>query len=170
MNDKIKKVIQNYAPLLMVAAIAAFVLALVASQVDVGSPNVQIPIKAVETPVAEAQGLDEKICDLSVVECDGKGGEPSVEEQIRAIAVEVDFKWPDYLVRLAKCESKLNPSAKNSKGNKPVSTDRGLFQINSYWQKGVSDECAFDVDCATRWTIDKINIGDQHLWTCDRLI
>jgi len=97
--------------------------------------------------------------------------EPDIELQIRAIADEMDFKWPDYLVRLAFCESRLAPNAKNTEGNTPAdSYDRGLFQFNSYWQRKVSDECAYDVRCATETTIKMINEGNQHLWACDDII
>ena len=95
----------------------------------------------------------------------------TVEEQIRKIAKEENFKWADYLVRLAKCESKLNPMATNSKGNNPsTSIDRGLFQYNSHWQSKVSDACAFDITCSTKTTIKMINEGKQNLWACNKLV
>jgi len=95
----------------------------------------------------------------------------SVEGQIRAIAEEKGFKWADYLVRLANCESKLKPNNSNSKGNTPAgSVDRGLFQINSYWHKEVSDACAYDIRCSTEWTIGMIEAGRQSAWVCDRII
>lgn len=95
----------------------------------------------------------------------------SVEGQIRAIAEEKGFKWADYLVRLANCESKLKPNNSNSKGNTPAgSVDRGLFQINSYWHKEVSDSCAYDIRCSTEWTIGMIEAGRQSAWVCDRII
>ncbi len=95
----------------------------------------------------------------------------SVEQQIRDIAKEHNFKWIDYLVRLADCESKLNPLAVNDKNNNPSwSKDRGLFQYNSHWQSGVSDECAFDIRCSTEKAIDMINSGKQRLWVCNDLV
>lgn len=97
--------------------------------------------------------------------------EMSVEDQIRAIAAEKNFKWADYLVRLAMCESGLNPNNKNSKGNTPAgSLDRGLFQINSYWHKEVSDACAYDVRCSTEWTIQMIENGRQGQWACNKIV
>ncbi len=95
----------------------------------------------------------------------------SVEKEIRDIASEHDFQWTEYLVKLAICESNLNQFAINSKGNSPAwSTDRGVFQINDYWQSKVSNECSFNIRCATEFTIDKINKGQQSLWVCDKLI
>jgi hypothetical protein len=95
----------------------------------------------------------------------------SVEQQIRDIAKEHNFRWPDYLVRLADCESKLNPLAVNESNNNPSwSKDRGLFQFNSHWQSKISDECAFDIRCSTEKTMEYINAGRQHLWACNDII
>lgn len=95
----------------------------------------------------------------------------TVEQTIRRLAQEANFLWPDYLVRLANCESTLKPNATNRSGNKPVqSFDRGVFQINSYWHKEVTDEQAYDLEWATKWTIKRINAGYQHEWACDTLV
>lgn len=97
--------------------------------------------------------------------------EGTVEEQIREIAEEYNFKWIDYLIRLAKCESSLDPKAINGKNNKPItSVDRGLFQINDYWHSEVDDNCAYSTICSTKWTMQRINDGYQHEWVCDRYI
>jgi hypothetical protein len=90
----------------------------------------------------------------------------TVEDQIRIIAQQNGFKYTEYLVRLANCESKMNQYAIGNNGN---SVDRGLFQINSYWHKEVSSECAFSIRCATEWTINMINKGQQNQWTCNEL-
>lgn len=95
----------------------------------------------------------------------------TVEETIRRLAKEANFKWTDYLVRLAKCESTLNPDATNAQNNYPShSKDRGLFQINNYWHKEVTDEQAYDLEWSTKWTMERINKGYQHEWACDRII
>jgi len=94
-----------------------------------------------------------------------------VEAEILAIAAERGFKWPGYLVRLAKCESGLNPGAVNTHGNSPsTSTDRGIFQINNYHHPEVSDEVAFDLRLSTEWTMWRIESGYQHEWVCDGII
>lgn len=95
----------------------------------------------------------------------------TVEQTIRRLAKEANFQWPDYLVRLANCESYLNPFETNAKGNVPVgSVDRGVFGINDYWHKEVSDEVAFNLEAATKWTMDWINKGHQNEWMCDPLV
>lgn len=91
---------------------------------------------------------------------------PTVEDKIRAIAKEQNFRWPDYLVKLAKCESSLNPNAINT--NKNGTSDKGLFQINDV--HGLSDDFRYDIEKATLWTIEKINQGQQHIWVCDKYI
>ena len=88
------------------------------------------------------------------------------EEQIRRIAKEQSFKWTDYLIRLAKCESTLNPRAINVNSN--GSRDLGIFQINDI--HGLSDEFRYNIEKSTLWTIDKINSGQQRIWVCNNLI
>jgi hypothetical protein len=95
----------------------------------------------------------------------------TVEQQIRRIAQEENFKWPDWLVKIANCESRLNPFATNGKGNSPAgSVDRGIFMINSYWHKEISDECAFDITCSTKFAIKLTMSGKQSEFICDNLI
>jgi hypothetical protein len=89
---------------------------------------------------------------------------PEVELQIRAIADEMNFKWPDYLTRLANCESSMNPRALGDSGK-----SRGLFQIHKGYHPEVTDEMAFDIEFATKWTIDMINKGEQHQWSCNKI-
>lgn len=97
---------------------------------------------------------------------------PSVPLQIRMIAREHNFKWEDYLLRLAECENdNFDPKRINDKGNYPAdSVDRGIFMINDYWHSEVSDECAFDVRCATEWTMERIEAGYQEEWVCNNII
>lgn len=55
-------------------------------------------------------------------------------------------------VAIAWHESRGNPQALNDKNNTPAgSRDRGLWQINDYWNPSVTDACAFDPECSTAW-------------------
>lgn len=54
------------------------------------------------------------------------------------------------IVAIATAESGLNTQARNTTGNHPPSTDRGILQINNYWHKEVPDSCAYDAECAFR--------------------
>ena len=94
-----------------------------------------------------------------------------VEQQIRTIAKQYEFKWENYLVNLACCEGLLKTDTINDKGNYPVgSRDRGLYGINDYWHAEVSDEVAFDLRASTIWTINHINNGKQSEFICDKKI
>jgi len=95
----------------------------------------------------------------------------TVEQTIRRLAKEANFPWADFLVRLANCESRLNPLAVNTQNNKPAhSKDRGLFQISDYWHKEVSDEVAFSVELSTKWAMEKITNGGQGIWVCNKYV
>lgn len=71
----------------------------------------------------------------------------------------------EFLLDLAFCESSLNPKATQAYPNSNMK-DRGLFQINNYYHPDVSDQCAYDVECSTIWTIEKIRDGKAYLWAC----
>ena len=92
-----------------------------------------------------------------------------VEIEIRKIAKEKEFSNSDYLVKLAHCESSLNPQAVHI-NNSGGSVDRGLFQWNNHYQKQISDQCAFDIRCSTERAIEKINAGGQGIWVCDKYV
>lgn len=73
----------------------------------------------------------------------------------------------DVLIKLAFCESSLNPNATNiNQSDNHYSVDRGLFQINSYYHPDLSAECVFDTECSARWTNEMITNGKGNLWTC----
>ncbi len=93
------------------------------------------------------------------------------EALIRQLAKEANFKWPNYLVKIAKCESQLNPWRSNTGGNHPAnSVDRGLYMINNYWHSEVTDEQAYDPVFATKWAMELINKGRQKEFVCDKIL
>ena len=97
----------------------------------------------------------------------------TMEALIRRIAWEegLDTKMTDHAIAIATCESRLNPYRTNGNGNKPAgSVDRGLWQWNSWHQRGVSDACAFDPECSTREALKRIKAGKAHLWVCDGIV
>jgi len=61
------------------------------------------------------------------------------------------------MTNIAYSESRFDPSADNG-------YDRGLFQINRRYHPDVSDECAFDALCSTRWAAQRIKDGYAHEW------
>lgn len=93
-----------------------------------------------------------------------------IAAKIIDIAKREDFQYIPYLLELSYCESRLGEIQLNDKGNTPPSRDRGLFQINDYWHKDISDAQAFDLEFSTTWTIKMINKGYQARWACDKII
>ena len=91
--------------------------------------------------------------------------EETIEEMIRRIAKE-ERVGEDLMVRIALCESQLDPKAVNV--NKNGTRDRGLFQINDYWWPNISDEQAFDPEWSTRWACKQVRAGGLRLWSSSK--
>ena len=66
-------------------------------------------------------------------------------------------------LKIAKCESGLNPKAFNPTNN---SNDRGIFQISTKWHPEVSDECGFDEECNIREAKRIFNESGWDAWMC----
>ncbi len=73
-------------------------------------------------------------------------------------------------VAIAWHESRGNASIVNDKNNNPPgSRDRGLWQINDHWNPSVTDQCAFDPECATAWAAVEYRQRGWKAWrTFDR--
>lgn len=91
--------------------------------------------------------------------------EETIEEMIRRIAKEEKVD-PDLAVRVALCESNLDPQAEhiNPKG----SIDRGLYQWNNYWHPEVSDEVAYNPEKATRLFCKAVKEGHLSWWNASK--
>ncbi len=85
----------------------------------------------------------------------------TITEQIHQIAQNNNFDDAALLVRIAKCESTLNPKAKNAH-----SSATGLFQILD--MHGLTTEERENVETSTTWTIEKINAGGLSAWNASR--
>lgn len=92
----------------------------------------------------------------------------TVRERIIAVAENNSFKYTDYLLRLAKCESQFDAKARNDNGI--YGMDLGVFQWNMKYHPDIGEKCALDVECSTTETIKAINDGHQGWWVCDRII
>ncbi len=79
---------------------------------------------------------------------------PQTTEQAKVVAYirEVFGQDADKALLLLTCENgSLNPKAENTAGNFPEgSVDRGIFQINSYWQKVENKAFLFDYKINTQ--------------------
>ena len=91
--------------------------------------------------------------------------EETIEEMIRRIAKEEKVD-EELMVRIALCESQLDPKAVNV--NKNGTRDRGLFQINDYWWPEITDEQAFNPEWSTRWACKQVKAGRLHLWSSSK--
>jgi len=87
--------------------------------------------------------------------------ENNIENLIRSIA-KAELVDPDLAIRVARCESNLNPNAINI--NKDGSKDRGLYQINSKWHPEVSDEEAFDPVFSIKFFCKAYKEGHLDWW------
>ena len=85
----------------------------------------------------------------------------TIEERIRRISGE-EMVDSDLAMRVAKCESSLNPNATNT--NTDGSIDRGLFQINSKWHPEVTADQAFDAEFSTRFFCKAFKAGNLSWW------
>jgi hypothetical protein len=157
-KKKIKLLIQ----ILLVLIYTIFLLGIPGFQMTINVPAVT-PVVASGPVEVEEEGSE------IIVTPQASAKEMTVEEQIRYIAAEKNFKWADYLVRLASCESSLNPKATNK--NRNGSIDYGTFQFNDKMPPvPITKECSLDVRCSTEKTIEAINLGLQHHWVCDKKI
>lgn len=91
--------------------------------------------------------------------------ESTIEGIIRMICKEEQVD-PDLAIRVAKCESSLNPKARNI--NSPTSIDRGLFQINNYYHPEVTDTQADDPIFATRFFCKAFLNGNLDWWKASK--
>lgn len=74
----------------------------------------------------------------------------------------------EVMVKIAIKESRLNPDATFL--NKKGTIDRGLFQINNYWHKEVTNECAYDTDCNIKSAMQIAKRSGYNQWTTYKLI
>lgn len=71
---------------------------------------------------------------------------------------------PEKAIQVAIKESSLNPRATFRNKDWRKSLDRGLFQLNDYWYRDISDECAFNPECATRIFCQRVKAGRATDW------
>jgi len=89
----------------------------------------------------------------------------SVENIIRFVAQQ-ECVDPDLCVRVAKCESGLNPQAINT--NTDGSRDRGLFQINSKYHPEMTDEMCFSPELSTKFFCRAFKEGHLSWWNASK--
>jgi len=148
---KIKALKLSILALALVIAILIFTLGIVANFVT----ELEIQYKAQQRVIQQEKELYEEIINTIF--------ESSIEARIKEIAQREGVDG-ELLVKLAKCESGLNPKAVGDNGH-----SFGLYQINLKYHN-ISPICAMDVECSTLWTARMIKAGKLHLWTCAKKI
>jgi len=106
--------------------------------------------------------------DSATIQTDNSQDQLSRQERIIMILNEIarqeNYDNPELVIAIAKAESRLNPDIRGESDNR----DRGLFQINSYFNADVTDECAFDPVCSTKWVIGELKAGHAWKWNASR--
>lgn len=95
----------------------------------------------------------------------GKINQTSITETMRYVAQQ-EMVDPELCIRVARCESNLNPAARNM--NKEGSVDRGLFQINNKYHPEVTDAQADDVIFATQFFCRAYKNKNLSWWSASK--
>jgi len=88
------------------------------------------------------------------------------EDIIKRVCDEEGVPWIQCIL-VAQCESRFD---KFFKEKMRQGYDRGIFAINSYHYKQVSDDCAFDVGCSARIFTKAYKTGRASDWLCYRTL
>ena len=89
----------------------------------------------------------------------------TTEQKIRTAASKAGID-PNLAVKVAQCESGLNPLAVNI--NTDGSIDRGLYQINSKYHTEVTEAQAFDPDFSIQFFITAFKAGNISWWNASK--
>ena len=89
----------------------------------------------------------------------------TVIETIRYIAKQ-ECVDPELCIRVARCESGLNPLARNT--NAGGSVDRGLYQINSKYHPEVTDLQADDIVFSTKFFCRAFKNNNLSWWSASK--
>ena len=85
-----------------------------------------------------------------------------VKQYIKSEAEKAGIVHVDILLKTISCESKFRQFAVNKNTN--GTWDKGIWMINSIHR--VPDDCAFDLECSTKWAMQKIKERKFSPWTC----
>jgi len=97
--------------------------------------------------------------------------EPTMKEWLKMTIKNAGISW-DEASKIIDCESKGNPDAHAVNWDNMAGVDRGLWQINSLYHKEVSNECAYNYQCAT---FEAIKIyrewgNNWNAWSCKKVL
>ena len=101
--------------------------------------------------VQEYKTQDNEVVDIGVVKI------------IQRVCEEEGFDV-DLAMRVASCESYLRRYFVHV--NNDGSLDRGVFALNSGYYGHITNECSFDVECATKVFVQQAKAGKINDWLC----
>ena len=147
-----------------IIAIVVCVLIIILSVVLNTPKTYEVKEAEASTITYENCGVNTKVCADGTLEWDLT----NPEDYTRYVFTKAGLD-AEYALRIAKCESGLNPWAIGVNTNGTI--DRGYFQSNSIHRKTLSNEDAFDWKKNIDWTLNKvINDGGWGAWTCARKV
>lgn len=111
--------------------------------------------------LAKSEEMPTDICSLTVVECPHENIETIIRNSAKEHGVSEEL-----MIKLAKCESSLNPKAVGDTFLPKSSV--GLFQINLHYHPEITEAQALDPKFSADWTAQKIKEGKIRMWTCGR--
>jgi hypothetical protein len=139
-------------------------IAILQSMIDGKDLNKTI-IKRITEENTEENKEKETIKEKEIIKEEKKTEEAKTENEIIDLIKKTAKKYnidEELAVRVAKCESGLNPKAINI--NAPDSIDRGLYQINSKWHPEVTEEQAFNIQFSINFFCEAVKNGYIRWW------
>ena len=97
-------------------------------------------------------GTIEEFCIKYPEYCDA-----TIEDKIRRIAKQENYNNPELLIRISSCETVKWQYFTGHKDKRDI----GWYQINQHYNP-TGYECAMDLECSTKWTINEIR--QKRLW------
>lgn len=117
--------------------------------------KVNYPLKGLNSPIIVNLGLIKNSSYLT---------DKNLERIIK-VTENRNFHDLKNLLSVIGCESGFREFAVHVNANGTL--DRGIAQFNSYWRSDVTDECAFNLECAINKMIDTINARQSYdRWVC----
>jgi hypothetical protein len=86
-------------------------------------------------------------------------GQLKIRAYVQAVA-KANGVSPEVAEWIVTHESQHHPDATGDGGE-----SRGLWQINKAWHPEVSDACAYNVTCSTKWSLKRIRAGYVNEWS-----
>lgn len=101
----------------------------------------------------------------SPIEIKGSVDKEAIKALIMSEAEKAGYQAPLFAIRVAQCESSLNPSAVGDHGQ-----SYGMWQIHLPSHPDITKEQALDPEWSTKWAMEQMAAGRARIWTCARIL